>query len=170
MSVFSRIRLWLALCAAAGVLAGCAHPQLMDMGEPSAKVVSELGEPAAKTQMPDGTVRYTYSQQPFGQEVWWLFFDKDGKLASREQGLQEKYFTIPKIGVWTEKNVWSFWGRCAQEYDFPLVGEHAWMYRFKDEGNFDMAVWPQFDAKGVLRSMDITEDPWKNDHDHDSWW
>ena len=169
MTAFSRIRHWLALAASVALLAGCAHPQLMDMGESSDKVVGSLGEPAAKTLMENGTVRYTYSQQPFGQEVWWLFFDQNGRLVAREQGLQEKFFTIPKFGVWTEKDVWAFWGRCAQEYDFPLVGEHAWMYRFKDEGNFDMAVWPQFDKDGILRSLDITEDPWKSDFDSDTW-
>ncbi|MCF0252907.1 MAG: hypothetical protein HUK26_01060, partial [Duodenibacillus sp.] len=43
---------------------------------------------------------------------------------------------------------------------FSLAGEHAWMYRFKDFGGFDMAVWPQFDKQGVVRSVDITTDPW----------
>jgi hypothetical protein len=169
MTAFSRIRHWLALAASVALLAGCAHPQLMDMGESSDKVVASLGEPAAMTQMENGTKRYTYSLQPFGQEVWWLYFDQDGRLVGREQGLQVKFFTIPRIGVWTEKDVWAFWGKCAQEYDFPLVGEHAWMYRFKDDGNFDMAVWPQFDKDGILRSMDITEDPWKADFDSDTW-
>ena len=25
-----------------------------------------------------------------------------------------------------------------------------------------MAVWPQFDVNGVMRSLDVTQDPWKN--------
>ena len=49
---------------------------------------------------------------------------------------------------------------CAEKYNFPLVNEHAWMYRFLDKGGFYMAVWPQFDEGGVLRSMDVTIDPW----------
>ena len=40
------------------------------------------------------------------------------------------------------------------------------MYRYKAPGGFDMAVWPQFDAKGVMQSMETTLDPWKlNDGD-----
>ena len=43
-----------------------------------------------------------------------------------------------------------------------LIASPAWMYRYKDGGNFDMAVWPQFDKNGIVRSMDITPDPWKD--------
>ncbi len=154
-----------ALAAALGcaaVLAGCAHPQLVEMGQSAQSVASYLGEPQAKTPMPDGTVRWTYSVQPFGQEVWWLFVDADGKVVGREQGLQEKYFGMLTPGKSTEADVWALWGKCAQKYEFNLVNEHAWMYRYKAPGGFDMAVWPQFDVNGVMRSLDVTQDPWKN--------
>lgn len=52
-----------------GVLAGCAHPQLVSMGETQQEVIAYLGEPHAKTQMPDGTTRLTYSGQPYGQDA-----------------------------------------------------------------------------------------------------
>lgn len=147
---------------AVAVLSGCAHPQLVEMGQTQEDVIAYLGEPQAKTPMPDGTVRFTYSVQPFGQQVWWLFIDQSGRVVSREQGLQEKYFKMLTSGKSTEADVWALWGKCAQEYEFALVDEHAWMYRFKDNGGFDMAVWPQFDKSGVMQSMDVTEDPWKN--------
>ena len=121
-----------ALAAALGcaaVLAGCAHPQLVEMGQSAQSVASYLGEPQAKTPMPDGTVRWTYSVQPFGQEVWWLFVDADGKVVGREQGLQEKYFGMLTPGKSTEADVWALWGKCAQKYEFNLNNDHAWMYR-----------------------------------------
>ena len=152
-----------ALAAAAGavvLLAGCAHPQLVSMGESGEKVLSSLGEPAAKTPMPDGTVRWTYSGQPFGQDVWWIFVDAGGKVVGREQGLQERYFGLLTPGKSTETDVWALWGKCAQKYEFPMKNEHAWMYRYKAPGGFDMAVWPQFGADGVLRSLETTLDPW----------
>ena len=152
-----------ALAAAAGavvLLAGCAHPQLVSMGESGEKVLSSLGEPAAKTPMPDGTVRWTYSGQPFGQDVWWIFVDAGGKVVGREQGLQERYFGLLTPGKSTEADVWALWGKCAQKYEFPMKNEHAWMYRNKAPGGFDMAVWPQFGADGVLRSLETTLDPW----------
>lgn len=154
----------LALAAAASViviLAGCAHPQLVEPGDTNAAVLDRLGEPMAKTKMPDGTTRWTYSLQPFGQEVWWLFLDDTGHVVAKEQGLQEKYFNLVTPGVSTEADVWALWGKCAQKYTFHLVNEHAWMYRFKDVGNFDMAVWPQFNEAGVVQSIEVTMDPWK---------
>lgn len=169
--MLSSVKNWMWMTAAAGVLllTGCAHPQLIDMGQSEESVVAELGEPQAKTPMPDGTVRWTYSGQPFGQDVWWLFMNDQGQVVGREQGLQEKYFSMIKIGEWTEKDVWALWGKCAEKYEFRLVNEHAWMYRYKDVGGFDMAVWPQFDVNGIVRSVDITTDPWR-DRDGDLWW
>ena len=162
MSVTSTLK-WTALAAGVGLVAaltGCAHPQLVSMGQTQQEVISYLGEPQAKTPMSDGTVRYTYSGQPYGQAVWWIFFDSDGKVVSREQGLQEKYFKMLTVGQSTETDVWALWGKCAEKYEFPLVNEHAWMYRYKAPGGFDMAVWPQFDVNGVMRSLEVTIDPW----------
>lgn len=157
---------WVCALISAVALLGCAHPQRIEMGQSEHSVQQTLGEPQAKTPMPDGTVRWTYSSQPFGQRVWWLFFDANGRVVAREQGLQEKYFSLLRIGQSTEADVWALWGRCAEHYTFALVNEHAWMYRFIDKGGFDMAVWPQFDVNGVLRSLDVTRDPWK-DRDSD---
>ena len=86
-------RLFCAAAAAVVFLAGCAHPQLIDMGESSAVVAQELGEPMAKTPMPDGTERWTYSMQPFGQEVWWLFMDKTGGVS---RGCRKNIFRSSK--------------------------------------------------------------------------
>lgn len=162
MYKFSNLKMPVLALGGLAVLAGCAHPQLVEMGQTQEAVIAYLGEPQAKTSMPDGTVRYTYSVQPFGQEVWWVFIDGNGKVISREQGLQEKYFKLLTPGKSTEADVWALWGRCAQKYEFHLVNEHAWMYRYKAAGGFDMAVWPQFDNNGILRSLEVTQDPWKN--------
>lgn len=89
------------------------------------------------------------------------FRGQTGHVVSREQGLQEKYFNLIRPGVSTEDDVWKLWGRCAQKYTFHLVNQHAWMYRYKDFGGFDMAVWPQFDENGVVQSVETTMDPWK---------
>ncbi len=162
------VRMLAAVAAGAVVfLAGCAHPQLVELGDADTAVLERLGEPMAKTAMSDGTTRWTYSLQPFGQAVWWLFVDASGHVVGREQGLQEKYFSLLTPGVSTEEDVWKLWGKCAEKYTFHLVNQHAWMYRFKDFGNFDMAVWPQFDEKGVLQSLEVTTDPWK---DRDGRW
>lgn len=151
--------------SAIALLGGCAHPQLVDMGMTEESVVQYLGTPHAKTILADDSVRLTYSGQPYGQDVWWLFLDKAGKVIGREQGLQEKYFQMLTPGKSTEADVWAMWGPCSERYEFKLANEHAWMYRFRDDMNMDMAVWPQFDVNGILRSLEVTEDPWKTDVD-----
>ena len=147
-----KVRFVIAL-ACVVVLTACSHPQLIDLGQSQDVVQSQLGKPDAVTAMPDGTVRWTYSSQPFGQQVWWLFFDQNGKMISREQGLQEKYFPLVKIGQSTEADVWSLWWPCAEKHEFRRVGGHAWVYRYKGGGSVD--------KNGIVRSMDVTPDPWK---------
>lgn len=104
---------------AVAVLSGCAHPQLVEMGQTQEDVIAYLGEPQAKTPMPDGTVRFTYSVQPFGQQVWWLFIDQSGRVVSREQGLQEKYFKMLTPGKSTEADVWALWGSVLRSMNLP---------------------------------------------------
>ena len=82
-------RALLGACCAAAMLAGCAHPQLIDMGQTEEFVTAELGEPNAKTPMPDGTVRWTYSSQPFGQQVWWLFSMPTARLSGVKTGCRK---------------------------------------------------------------------------------
>ena len=57
-------------------------------------------------------------------------------------------------------------GHCAQEYEFKLQDQTAFMYRFNDIGGMDMAFWVQFDLNGVVTETAVTQDPW----DHDGGW
>ncbi len=157
-----------ALCAALVLpffLAACAHPQLLDMGESGSQIVEYLGNPDARVTLPDGSTRLVYSGQGAAQEVWWLTLDKTGKLVSRINALDREHFALIKPGVSTEKDVWNLFGKCAQKYEFALSNQHAWMYRFKDEGAFDMACWVQFNPEGIVTEVGYTLDPWK-DQDH----
>ena len=100
--------------------------------------------------------------QPFGQEVWWIEFDADGRIVRREEVLDRAHMALIKPGVSTEKDVWNLFGKYAQEYTFSLIDQTAWMYRFKDDGLFDMACWVQFDVNGVVTEVGFTTDPWKD--------
>ena len=83
-------------------LCGCAHPQMIDLGSTESQVVEKLGKPDSITAMPDGTTRYTYSLQPEGQEVWLMFFDKNGRFVKREQALvEENFYRLIKPGKTT---------------------------------------------------------------------
>lgn len=161
-------RAWGCLLASAAclLLTACAHPQLMDPGMTEAQVEAELGEPHAAVETSDGTQRWVYSMQPFGQEVWWLEFDADGRLVKREEVLDRAHMALIKPGVSMEQDVWELFGKCAQKYTFSLVDQTAWMYRFRDDGLFDMACWVQFDLHGIVTEVGFTTDPWKDRDGH----
>lgn len=134
----------------------------MDPGMTESQVRTELGAPHAAVDTGKGTQRWVYSMQPFGQEVWWIEFDADGRIVRREEVLDRAHMALIKPGVSTEKDVWNLFGKCAQEYTFSLIDQTAWMYRFKDDGLFDMACWVQFDVNGVVIEVGFTTDPWKD--------
>lgn len=161
------IRGVLLLGVVCGLLTGCAHPQLMDPGLSTDRVETELGEPHAKVKLDDGGERWVYSMQPFGQEVWWLVFDKNHHLIERKEVLSREYMALIKPGESTQKDVWNLFGQCAEKYTFSLIDQTAWMYRFMDEGFFHMACWVQFDVRGVVTEVGFTTDPW---HERDGHW
>lgn len=147
------------------ILGGCAHPDLIDLGEPEGAVVTELGTPDSKMVEPDGSFILVYSMQPFSQEVYWMRFDKDGRYVGKERAMNEEHFKLVVPGKHTKADVYQMFGRCAQEYEFRLQDQTAFMYRFEDVGSMDMAFWVQFDLKGVVTETAVTQDPW--DHDGD---
>lgn len=147
------------------MLAACAHPQLIDLGTAESQVVQKLGEPNATVPLADGRTRLVYSQQPFGQECWWMTFSADGRFEKLENVLNREHFALIKPGRLTEADVWNLFGQYAEKYEFRLKNQHAWMYRFKDEGIFDMAFWVQFDTRGIVAEVGYTLDPYK-DRDH----
>lgn len=143
-------------------LTSCSHPQLMDFGVQTDTVEVELGAPHARVTFSTGGERWVYSMQPFGQEVWWLTFDDAHRLVQREEVLNREHMALIKPGVSTQADVWNLFGPCAQKYTFALIDQIAWMYRFRDEGIFDMACWVQFDQQGIVTEVGFTTDPWKD--------
>lgn len=155
-----------ALSMSALILAGCAHPDLIDVGTPENVVLTELGMPDSKMTQPDGSFILVYSMQPFGQEVYWMRFDKNGNYIGKEKTMNEDHFKLVIPGKHTKADVYQMFGHCAQEYEFKLQDQTAFMYRFNDIGGMDMAFWVQFDLNGVVTETAVTQDPW----DHDGGW
>ena len=160
--MLKKLRNIAAAVAVVAVLAGCAHPQLMDGGMPEQTVEAKLGAPHAKVMLPDDQSRWVYSMQPFGEEVWWLTFGKTGTLVGKEEVLNRKHFALIQPGVSTKEDVWNLFGKYAEECTFHLINQTAWMYRFLDDGFFYMACWVQFDTEGVVTEVGYTLDPWRD--------
>ncbi|MCG5030244.1 outer membrane protein assembly factor BamE [Mesosutterella sp. OilRF-GAM-744-9] len=145
--------------AAALVLGGCAHPQLIAKGVSEADIVAKLGKPHARTVLPDGTVRLTYSWQPMGQAVWWMFLDSSGRYFKLEQALVEDNFPMIKPGM-TRAQVYELLGPCAEEYKFPALKQTSLMYRYEDYSRAPMALWVDLDLTGHVVSWTTSTDPW----------
>lgn len=156
---------WLLMATSALVLVGCAHPDFIKVGQSDNEVKAELGAPDGKLLNADGSFVLVYSDQPFGQEVWWMYFDSNGRFVKKERALDEDHFKLVIPGKHTENDVRQMFGRCAQEYTFHLIDEHAFMYRFQEPGSINMAWWVQFNKQGVVTETAVTRDPWERDND-----
>lgn len=153
----------LTLSLTALVLVGCAHPDFIEVGQTAQEVRAELGDPDGKVSNADGSFVLVYSDQPFGQEVWWMHFDSKGRFLKKERALNEEHFRLIVPGQHTKAQVLQMFGRCAQEYTFHLIDEHAFMYRFEEASGMDMAWWVQFNEQNVVTETAVTQDPWDND-------
>ena len=102
------------------ILGGCAHPDLIDLGEPEGAVVTELGTPDSKMVEPDGSFILVYSMQPFGQEVYWMRFDKDGRYVGKERAMNEEHFKLVVPGKHTKADVYQMFGRCAHTLEHTV--------------------------------------------------
>ena len=156
-----RLKSAVLFCAAVVLLGGCAHPQLVDMGVTEAQVIAQIGQPSGREVMKDGTVRLMYNRQPMGQEVWWMFFDASGRYVRLEQALTYENFTKIIPGKTTQEEVDRMFGRCAETFDFKLMNQSAYMYRYVGDASRDMALWVQFDRRGIVTEWSVSDDPWK---------
>lgn len=150
------------LLAAAFLMHGCAHPDLIDLQTPGSEVEASLGAPDARIALEDGSTRLVYSMQPMSQQVWWITLDAQGRVQSKENVLDRDHFALIKIGSTTKQDVFNLFGPCAEKFHFALKNQDAWMYRFLDEGLFYMAFWVQFDENGVVAEVGYTQDPWRD--------
>lgn len=70
MFEIQKVRCLALTVACAALLAGCAHPQLMEPGMSLTAVETELGAPDAKVTLESGGTRFVYSLQPMSEQVW----------------------------------------------------------------------------------------------------
>lgn len=155
-----RLKLIVAALAGAAVLAGCAHPDLIELGQSESLVVNELGAPDSRIDHNDGSFTLVYSGQPYGRECYWMHFDKQGQFVGKELLMNEEHFKLVIPGKHTKQDVFQMFGRCAQEYNFKLQDQTAFMYRFRESSGHAMAFWVQFDTQNVVTETAITQDPW----------
>lgn len=141
-------------------LAACATPQALKPGTTLDEARSSLGRPTGTYSLAGGGTRLQYSNQPFDQSVWNADFDAQARLVRVEQVMTDAAFAQVRAGKDTREDVLRGFGVPAQTFDYRLVNESAWMYRYYTYGNFRAAMFVYFDPKGTVLRTESGLDPW----------
>ena len=142
------------------VLAACTTPQSLQPGTPEVDVRAALGRPTASVALPGGGSRLQYSGQPFNQSVWNADFDGSGRLLRVDQMMSDESFARIASGKATRDEVLRDFGPPAEVYQFKLMNESAWMYRYFTHGGFKAAMFVYFDPAGIVKRTETGMDPW----------
>ena len=147
MGIATRI----ASAAALALLAGCAGFARLGL-EPGrsteAEVHRAMGEPAMEFALPDGSRRFAYPQGPLGTETFMATVDRDGRLVSLEQVLDEAHFARIVPGTSTREDVRRLIGPPWQTVDFANLAQVAWDYRFLDAWGYQADLSVMIDREG----------------------
>lgn len=134
---------------------GCAsNPDALAPGTPREQVLRSYGKPTADITLPTGE-RLQYSRQPFGQQVYNIDLDANGKVIAAEQALNQARFATVQPDVWTDADVVRTFGKPAivsEVYSFKGI---VWSYRFYlNSSNMEFHVF--LDSSGMVRRTQTT--------------
>lgn len=157
-----RLPVWMGIAAL--VLSACASLQPVETGQkligsPQSAVSDTFGKPTETHQLADGTLRWIYSKQPYGYDVYAADFDGSGKLIAFRQMLTEAEIYKAQPNAWTKRDVLERWGMPREPIQYyPLMKREAWSYRMYLPGYVPAHFSAYFDDNGVLdRTMIIMD-------------
>lgn len=151
-----------AVLAALLVVAGCAGmPERLPAGASRADIEAVLGRPTAEHRLDTG-VRLQYSRQPAGQQVFNLDLDANGRLARREQVMDQAWFDRIQPDRWSRDEVLRTFGRPAVVERVASFRGDIWTYRYLDNGIARQAH-VHIDPSGVVRRVMHSDEPMPDD-------
>lgn len=138
-------------------VSGCAsNPDRVAAGTSRDEVLRSYGAPTADIRTPDGE-RLQYSGQPFGQQVYNIDLNAEGKVVAVTQALTMAQFALVQLDAWRASDVQRAFGKpalVAQVYSFK--GD-VWSYRYNYFGtNKQFHVF--IDPQGVVRRTQSTDE------------
>jgi hypothetical protein len=82
----------------AALLAGCSSygPGNLQAGQSEADAIARLGQPTARTSLPDGGIRLDFARGPMGAHTYRVELDANGRVRSVDQLLTEANFDTVK--------------------------------------------------------------------------
>ena len=138
-------------------VAGCAsNPDRVAAGASRDDVLRSYGTPTADIRTP-GAERLQYSRQPFGQQVYNIDLNADGKVVAVTQALTMAEFARVQLDVWRAVDVQRAFGRPALVAQVHSFKGDVWSYRYDYFGtNKQFHVF--IDPQGLVRRTQSTEE------------
>ena len=153
---------WVALLAAACVLAACDAKNISELEEgvsTEADVRERFGAPEAVWDGEDGAQIYEYNRQPAGHVNYMITIGPDGRMSALRQVLTERNFAQVKPGMAMEE-VRRMLGKPMKitTYDLKRETHYDWRY-FENPGVGESQVFTVvFDADlKVVRTMSVRD-------------
>ncbi len=139
--------------------AGCATPDASLVGADRRAVEARVGANAVRFPLAGGGERWIHPAGGFQQQAWAVDFDAFGRVVSVTQIKTAENFARVRIGADTEADILREFGRPRITQTYPLTGQTAWMYPYRESGiwNSEMAIY--FDPQGIVRRIENGPDP-----------
>ena len=145
-------------------VSGCAsNPDRVAAGASRDDVLRSYGAPTADIRTPGGE-RLQYSRQPFGQQVYNIDLNAEGKVVAVTQALTMAQFALVQLDAWRAADVERAFGRPAMVARVYSFKGDVWSYRYDYYGtNKQFHVF--IDPQGVVRRTQSTEEIERFDRD-----
>jgi outer membrane protein assembly factor BamE (lipoprotein component of BamABCDE complex) len=115
-----------------------------------AQVRRALGSPAQEFSEPGGARTLVYPTGPMGTETFMAGVDRNGRLTSLEQVLDEEHLMRIQTGTSTRDDVSRIIGPPSRTVEFTRRNQIAWIYRFRDTWGYFADFTVSFDPRGVV--------------------
>ena len=141
------------------VLSACAgNPDTLPAGTNRDAVLATLGQPTAMWPLVKGE-RLQYSSQPWGQQVYNVDLDNNGRVVTTTQVMTQAAFVAVQVDVWRTQDVLRAFGKPALVARVHSFDGSVWSYRYAEPFGLHKQFNIFVDPTGLVRRTQVTEEP-----------
>lgn len=141
------------------VLSACAgNPDTLPAGINRDAVLATLGQPTAMWPLVNGE-RLQYSSQPWGQLVYNVDLDSNGRVVKTTQVMTQAAFAAVQVDVWRTQDVLRTFGKPALVARVQSFDGSVWSYRYAEPFGLNKQFNIFVDPTGLVRRTQVTEEP-----------
>ena len=141
------------------VLSACAgNPDAIPAGTNRGAVLSTWGTPTAIWTL-NGGERLQYSGQPWGQQVYNVDLDSNGRVVATAQVMTQAAFAAVQVDVWRTQDVLRAFGKPALIARVHSFGGIVWSYRYAEPFGLNKQFHVFIDPTGLVKRTQVTDEP-----------